>query len=88
MAHGFRLGEAGQADRSLRSSPPRRGVNACRLVEVDAGHLGAADLEDQRLLDAQRAVAGEGLRRGRERRDGFGRTALPVHASTSFSAFA
>ena len=39
---------------ALRSSPPRRGLNVRRLVEIDAGHLGAADLEDQRLLDAQR----------------------------------
>ena len=67
VAHRLRLGEARQADRSLRSRPPSRGAKCRRLVEIDAGHLGAADLEDQRFLDAQRAVAGEGLRRGRQR---------------------
>ena len=85
VAHRLRLGEAGQAGLlALQAAEPR--LEFLRLVDVDAGHLGAADLEDQRFLDAQRPVAGERLRRGRQRRDRFGRTALTVHASTSFSA--
>ena len=88
MAHRFRLGEARQADRllALEAAEARRELR--RLVEIDAGHIGAADLEDQRLLDAQRAVAGEGRRRDRHGVDRLGRTALLVHASTSFSACA
>src|SRR5947207_6340173 len=63
MAHGFGLAEAGKADRARAfesaetdSLPPRG------LIKVDAGLLRAADLEQQRLLEHQRAVAGDGVR--------------------------
>ena len=93
VAHRLRLGEAGQIERRacghdcrvaslsrLRRSSPRRQVNA--------GDLGAADLEDQRLLDLKPAVGGEGGVAGEVVGvGGRGRAALVVqHQSTSFSA--
>src|SRR5690242_2364372 len=86
MAHRLGLGETRQADRllALEIAEPRRELR--RLVKIDAGHLRAADLEDQRLLDAQRAIPGEGRRRDRHRIGRLGRAALLVHASTCSSA--
>ena len=53
MPHGFGLRETGQADLlALEAAEARR--EGFRLIEIDAGHLGAADLEDQRFLDAER----------------------------------
>ena len=45
----------------MRAEPvgERRG-----LVDVDAGRVEPAGLEDQRLFHVERAIAGEGLRRG------------------------
>ena len=86
MPHGFGLRETGQTDLlALQAAEARR--EGFRLIEIDTGDLGAAELEDQRFLDAERPIAREGFRRGRERRDGLSGTALPVHASTSFRAF-
>ncbi len=63
MAHRFRLGESRQADvLAFEAAEARRELR--RLVEIDAGDFGPADLEDQRFLDAQRAIAGERVRRG------------------------
>ncbi len=61
-------------------------MNGAGLVEIDAGRLDVADLEEQRLLLHQRAVAGEGrVRRRCRRRRGVGGAALTVqHHSTSF----
>ncbi len=62
MAQRLRLGEAGQADGVRRACAPSRSAKSARLVDVDAGRLGAADLEQQRLLDVEAAIAGEGAR--------------------------
>src|SRR5262249_24881833 len=60
VPHRLGLAEARKADRvgPLECAEPRR--EGGRLVEIDPGHLGPADLEDERLLDAQRAIAGGG----------------------------
>src|SRR5215204_2134027 len=84
MAHGLGLGEAGQPDlaRALEAAKTLR--ERLRLVEIDAGRVGAADLEDQRLLLLERAVAGEGRVLGGARVIGAGRAALAVqHVSLS-----
>ena len=90
VAHGFRLAEARQVDRP-RCARDRRGATrgACGTSAKSTPVCSrAADLEQQRLLEHQRAVAGDGLRlallvggRGRppaRRIDG--------HCTTSFSA--
>ena len=63
VAHRLGLAQARQADRRGSLERAQAGRESLRLVEIDAAHLRPADLEDQRLLDAQRAVAGEGVRR-------------------------
>ena len=71
---------------SLRSRPPRRGVNAAgssRSTPVTSGRpiskISASSMRSARLpVKVFGAVE--------QRRDRLGRTALPVHASTSFSA--
>ena len=68
VAHRFRLGEAGQADRPCARA--RRGAGRTFAARRNRRRsLGLADLEDQRLLDAQRAIAGEGRRARSERLD-------------------
>src|SRR5262245_34781826 len=87
VAHGFRLAQARQPDRrgALQRAEARR--ERVRLVEIDPAYVGTSDLEDQRLLDAQRPVAGERLRRRAVMLAGPGRTAPTVqHASTLVSA--
>ena len=86
VAHRLRLGEAGQADRSLRSRPPRRGVNAfgsSRSTPVTSvrpiSKISASSMRSARLPVKVFGAVDSAV-------DGFGRTALPVHASTSFSA--
>ena len=39
---------------ALRSSPPSRSRIGSGIGKIDAGHVGAADLEDQRLFDDRR----------------------------------
>ena len=87
VAHRLRLGEAGQVDRRLAAmlAEPRRRLR--RLRQIDAGHVVPADLEEQRLLDLQAAIAGEGARLRVGRGGGPGGTSLVVeHQRTSLSA--
>ena len=62
VAHRLGLGEAGKADRLVRSSPPSRRRERLPARRDRRRSVGAADLEDQRLLVLQPAVAGEGRR--------------------------
>src|SRR5690606_15364898 len=103
VAHGLGFGQAGEADGgaareraeainpsvsrfAAATSPSELGED----VEIDAGGPGRADLEGQRLLQRQRAVAGESGRHPRFRGARLGAPAAPVeaHASTSSSAAA
>ena len=61
VAHRLRLGQAGQVDRRLPGMLAEARLRLGRLRQVDAGHIVPAGLEDQRLLDLQAAIAGEGL---------------------------
>ena len=63
VLHHLRLGEAGQADLAGAAQAVQAVLHLRRLRQVDAAAAGLAHLEDQRLLDLQRAVAGEGRRR-------------------------
>ena len=67
MAHRLRLGEGGKVDRRLAAVLAEAVALRLDRIDVDAGDFGAADLEEQRLLDLQRAVAGEGLALRRDR---------------------
>src|SRR5215204_214466 len=78
MAHGLGLGEAGQPDLARALEPAETLRERLRLVEIDAGRVGAADLEDQRLLLLQGAVASEGRVAGCAGFIGSGRTTLAV----------
>ena len=60
MAHRLGLGEAGQADLALARMLAETRLERRRLVDVDAGRLVVADLEDQRLDLLESLVAGEG----------------------------
>src|SRR5262245_19452843 len=61
VAHRFRFAEAGQARWLAPGEPTQTRCNACRLVDVDARRIGAADLKDQAFLNGQRTVAAEGF---------------------------
>ncbi len=89
MAHRLRLRQSRQVERrdTRLTAKPRRKI--VRLIQIDAGHVGAAGLKQQRLLDHQGPVAGKGrsLRSCRRIRPGW--AALFVdHQSTSVSASA
>ena len=91
MPHRLRLGQAGQADRRTAREPAEAIGSGDGFRQVDARAIRAADLEDQRLLQHQRAIAGEG---GWGHVD-FGRTLLGApaaridrHANASSSAVA
>jgi hypothetical protein len=60
VAHGLGLGEARQADPTLALELAEAVREWLGLVEIDPGRVVAADLEDQRLLLLEGAVAGEG----------------------------
>src|SRR5206468_11473065 len=88
VTHGFGFAEAGETDwaRALKTT------NACRVLwrgsKIDTGLICRTDLKEQRLLEHQRAVPGDGLRfplfaRGRGRPPA-GR--IDGHRTTSFSA--
>ncbi len=80
MAHRLRLGEGGEVDGRLAAMFAEPVGFCFRRVDVDAGDFRAADLEEQRLLDQERAVAGEGLALRCDRLGGGG-AGLVVHAS-------
>ncbi len=60
MANGLRLRQARQPDglAALQTAEPR--FHRRCLFEVDAGGFGGANFENQRLLDCEPAIAGEG----------------------------
>ena len=89
VLHHLRLAEARQADRAGAAQAVQAILDLRRLRQVDAAAARLAHLEDQRLLDLQRAVAGEGrgaagASRGRCRRRGPGAVERLDHHSTSF----
>jgi hypothetical protein len=87
MAHRLGLGEAGQADLTLPGMLAEAALELRRLVDVDAGGLMMADLEDQRLDLLEGLVAGEGLVTLALALASLGGTSLTVqHHSTSASA--
>ncbi len=61
MAHRLGLGEARQSKRALPRVRSEPRLEWGRLVDVDAGRVEAPVLEDQRLLDIEPAIAGEGF---------------------------
>jgi hypothetical protein len=61
VANRFRLGEAGKAASAGAFKRPEARLCRRRRVDVDAGHLGAADLENQWLFEIESAIAGERL---------------------------
>src|SRR3546814_19290907 len=90
MPDRFGLAESWQADRGGARERAEVGGGSV-FVEIDAGGSGRADFEEQRLLEHQRAVAGEGRRVVGAAGVHFGTPAGGVergHASTSFSAAA
>ncbi len=89
VAHRLGLGQAGQVDRRFPRLCAEPGPCRRSLGEVHAGYVIAADLEEQRLLDLQAAIAGKGaLGTAVARLGGRRGTALFVHDSTSFRAAA
>src|SRR5690349_9619733 len=88
MAHRFRLAEPWKVDRARTFEPaePRRALRD--LSKVDAGLIGRADLEQQRLLKHERAIAGHGLRLALLVGGGGGPPARRIdgHWTTSFKA--
>src|SRR5262245_6496337 len=89
MTDGFGLAETGKADfsRPLQSCQP--GPRLCReTFKIDSRLRRASDLEEQRLLQHQRAVAGDGLGFTLFVGGGRGPPARRVdgHRTTSFSA--
>ena len=84
VAHGLGLAEARQADRRLALECAEARGEFRGLRQVDARGVRAADLEDQRLLDGEPAVAAEGLAACGLRRARPRRPSLSVqHGSTS-----
>src|SRR4051794_8927994 len=61
MAHRLGLREAWQTDWAGAFQPAQPRSTALRLIEIDAGRIGAIHLEDQRLLEHQRPVTGQSL---------------------------
>src|SRR6185503_13643524 len=85
VLHHLRLAEARQADLATAAQAVEAILHLRRLRQVDAAAPRLAHLEDQRLLDLQRLVAGEGRGRRRSPRDDAAGAALAaVHHSTSF----
>ena len=86
MAQGLGLGEAGQADRRPPLQAAEAGVEGFGLVEVDAGAVEAADLEEQGLDLGEGLVAGEGGVRSRAARGGAGDVPVGAAASSAMPA--
>jgi hypothetical protein len=78
VAHGVRLGEAGQADRRLASVSAEAVALRVRHVDVDARRFQPSELEEERLFDGERTIAGEGLALRPDGRGACG-AALVVH---------
>ena len=66
VANDLRLGETGQAQRRGALETAQAILECGRLGKINAGATGRILLEDQRLFELQRLVAGEG-RDGRKR---------------------
>src|SRR5690348_15113409 len=88
MPHRFGFGKTGKADLPAPFETPEARIDCWQLGEIDAGLLGRADLENQRLLEHQRTVAGDGLRFTVFVRGGGRPPARRIdgHWTTSFSA--
>src|SRR6185437_5210151 len=65
VLHYLRLAESGQADLARAAQAVQAILHLWRFWQVDAATPRLAQLEDQRLLDLQRLVAGVGGRRRR-----------------------
>ena len=61
VADGLRFAEAGKADRTRAFEPAEPRFPLREVDKIDARLLGVADLEDQRLLEHQCPVAGDGI---------------------------
>src|SRR6185369_8749474 len=88
MANGFRLAEAGKADRPRAFQAAKHRRTLRQLGEIDTGLLRRANLEQQGLLKHQRTVAGDRLSftffvRGRR---GSPARRIDGHWTSSFSA--
>ena len=90
VAHGFRFGETRQADRRFTLQPAEARGNLGRFRHVNTGAVATANLEDQRFVEVQTLMAGEGLETFSARAfAGSGRASLTVqHDSTSSRPFA
>src|SRR5580704_19443260 len=63
MAHRLRFSQARELQRAFAGVRAQPRLKGRRLLEVDASRVETPGLEDQRLLDIERAVAGEGRAR-------------------------
>ena len=82
MAHGFRLGEARQANHAFAVETTQTRLGALGLRQVDATMLQIATLEDERFGLFQTAGSGDGvgIAAGGDVFGHAGGTALCVHA--------
>ncbi len=85
MAHRLGLGQARQTDRIAPLDVAQAALERLGFLEIDARRLQRADLENQRLLDLQAAIAGIGVQLAGPL-EGF--PGHIVHASTFASAAA
>ena len=79
VTYGLRFGQARQADGPIALQPAQPLLGIGPFVKINAGLFGRADLEDQRLIEHQRAIAGECVGRAL-RLLRLARAALIVHA--------
>src|SRR5438105_12307085 len=59
MAHRLGLGKARQADLAMTLEPAKPSFEGAGIIDIDPGHIETPGLENQRLFDLQRAIAGE-----------------------------
>src|SRR5690606_35953352 len=62
MPHHLGLGQAGETDVRVTLEPGEARARRRHIGEIHARRAERADLEDQRLFEHQRAIAGEGCR--------------------------
>jgi hypothetical protein len=87
MAHGFGLGEPGEADRFAPHQAAEAVVLQSDLRKIDTGNFRSSDFEQQRLFVIEAAIARNGLRAGGGGAAGAGGSTFAVqHDSTSSSA--